>query len=474
MIRLPKIFPVTSHTDFVGYGSIFVAVRGMKADGVDFIPLAIERGATMIVIEKQVVVDPSLEHCLHEKKVPMVRVDNARRALALLSAQAHNYPARKLKIIGITGTKGKTSSAFLLEHVLATAGYKTALLSTVYNTILGQQFSTQLTTQHPDYLHLFLNICVQFGVEYVVLESAAQAYTLDRLYGIEFDGFLFTNFDQEHAEFYPTMDAYFHAKASLVAQTKKEAPVIINADNVWCKKLLHNQSNYFSFGKLDGAIYHFASLSGSRDKTSFLIELNGMKTRVVLQLIGEFNSYNATGVFALAHRLGIPIETILQAYKTFERVPGRLERYMLPNGAVCYIDYAHNPASFRSVLSALRSLTDHLIVVCGAGGDRDKTKRPLMASIATEIADFVFFTSDNPRSEDPRAIIDDMLCGVKENALNTFAIELDREAAIKRAYALSRSGDVIALLGKGPDHYQIIGDTKIYFNEAEILLGLFG
>jgi len=470
MIELPKIFPVTSHTDFVGHGSIFVAVKGMKADGVSFIPLALERGATTVVVEQQVILDHFLEHAIQEKKITLVRVPNTRRALAELSAQALNYPARKLKIIGVTGTKGKTSSAFLLNHLLQCAGYKTALLSTVYNRIGDQQFSTHLTTQHPDYLHVFLDICVRAGVDYVVLEAAAQAYSLERLYGIEFDGFIFTNFDQEHAEFYATMDDYFFAKASLVAQAKKDVPVIINADNEWCKKLLNNHDQYISFGKSVDSDYSFNHVIASYDQTLFRIIIdNHEPVALSMRLAGEFNCYNAVGVFALAHRLGISLETLSTAFTTFTHVPGRLERHILPNGAVCYIDYAHNPSSFQSVLSTLRTLTDTLIVVCGAGGDRDKTKRPIMASLATSIADFVFFTSDNPRSEDPRAIIDDMVLGVALENQHKYSIELDREEAIKAAYKRSNKGALIALLGKGPDHYQMIVDVKVYFNESEII-----
>lgn len=469
MIHFPKIFPVTSHTDFVGKGSTFVAIKGMQHKGTAFISLALDRGATTIVVEKQEMLDSSLEQRLHESSARLVRVDNARRALALLSAQALQFPARKLKIIAITGTKGKTSSAFMLEHILSKAGYKTALLSTVYNTIVGQQFSTNLTTRHPDYLHVFFDQCVNAGVEYVVLEAAAQAHSLDRLFGLEFDGFLFTNFDQEHAEFYASMDDYFQAKVSLMRQTKKDAPVVINADNVWCKKLLLDQSDHVSFGKTTQATYSFAPSKLGFDGGSCALMFDGATVEISMRLVGEFNCYNAVGVFALAHRLGVPVSIIQEGIATFERVPGRLERYALPNGAVSYIDYAHNPSSFYSVLSTLRALTGHLIVVCGSGGDRDKTKRPLMADVATRIADFVYFTTDNPRSEDPLSIIKEMIIGVAPENSHKYSVELDRELAIKKAYAMSSNKTIIALLGKGPDHYQLIGNIKVYFNEQEIL-----
>lgn len=473
MIELPKILPITSHTDFVGTGSTFIAIQGMKQNGVSYITTAVERGATTIVIEDHVILSKEIETILHEKKINLIKVANARKALATLSSQAFDYPARKLKILALTGTKGKTSSAFMLEHVLATAGYKTALLSTVYNKILQQQFCTNLTTQHPDYIHMFLHECVKAGVEYVVLEAAAQAYNLFRLHGIEFDGCIFTNFDQEHAEFYTTMDDYFYAKASLLEQAKKNTPVLINGDNQWCNTLIAKHDQYISFGKSSSNHgYQYFLTQSSSQGTECVFFGNDVKVNLSLQVAGEFNVYNALGVFGLAHKLGIPISKILEGLTTFKRVPGRLERYSMPNQAVCYIDYAHNPSSFQSVLSTLRPLTQHFIVVTGAGGDRDKTKRPLMGALATAIADFVIFTSDNPRSEDPQAIINDMLNGIEHKDCQNYAIELDREQAIKKAYALSQAGTIIALLGKGPDRYQQIGATKFYFNEEEIIKNL--
>ena len=470
----PSTFFVTSHTDFVGAGTTFVAIQGMKDNGVNHIPLAISKGATTIVVQEDVLLSESIHILLKENNCTLQRVANCRKALAHLSAQALNFPVKKLKIIGITGTKGKTSTAFFIEYILASLGYKTALLSTVYNKILTQQLPTNLTTQHPDYLHVFFDQCVKANIDYVVMEVAAQAFTLDRVFGIMFDAFLFTNFDREHAEFYTTLEDYFLAKSSLLTQCKINAPIVINEDNFWCKKII-NHSLHTTFGQQEAAHYSFKKIATTNTSSEFTITVN-KKTIVSLttQLIGDFNCYNSTGAFALCHALGNDLHKIASAIASFHSVPGRLERYQLPNKALCFIDYAHNPSSYQSVLSTLRNLTNHLIVVCGAGGDRDKGKRPLMGALATEFADCVIITSDNPRSEDPIVIIQEMIKGISLCDQSKVISEVDREEAIKKAYSISKAGSIIALLGKGPDRYQIVKDKKIYFNEAEIIhkLGL--
>ena len=470
MIHFPKTFPVTSHTDFVGPGSTFVAIQGTKLDGVSFTALALERGATTIVVSEQAVLDQELLQAISLKNAHIVRTQNCRRALASLSAQALHHPAQQLKIIGITGTKGKTTTAFLVEHMLKAAGCKTALLSTVYNKIFDQQFPTSLTTQHPDYLHVFFDQCARAGVEYVVMEVAAQAYTLDRVYGLTFDAFVFTNFDQEHAEFYATMDDYFFAKCALLKQTKVGAPVFINADSSWCKKLLEANASFFSFGT--DAQYSFKKIRSSANHTSLNLSFFQKSCSVSTALIGDFNCYNVTGAFAVCHQLGIAPATLVHALKTFKDVPGRLEKYQLPNNAFCFIDFAHNPSSYASVLATMRPLTHSLIVVCGAGGDRDRTKRPVMAGLATHYADFVIFTNDNPRTENPQTIINDLIAGIAPENSSKYSVEFDRKKAIEIAYHHSSKGSIILLLGKGPDHYQLIGNEKIYFNEAEIIQNL--
>jgi UDP-N-acetylmuramoyl-L-alanyl-D-glutamate--2,6-diaminopimelate ligase len=475
-LRLPTIFPVTCHTNHVGPNSTFVVIKGYNQDGVNYILTALEKGATVIVVQDDVELSPAITQTIAAHDARLERVANTRRALATLSAQALNYPAHKLKIIGITGTKGKTTSSFVLEHVLRSSGHTTALVSTVYNMINGQRFPMNLTTPQPDYLHVFFDLCVQSGVEYVVMEVAAQALSLHRVHGIEFDGIIFTNLDQEHAEFYPTMDEYFAAKSRIFEQCKPNAPHIINADDERCASLSEQHKNSVSFGIMSEKAHLKAEILGSvKDGIQFSATINGQThTFACPALIGTFNVYNVLGVVGMATKLGIASDAIAHALQTFSKVPGRLEQYHMPNGARCIIDYAHNPSSYQAVLSTLRALTPHLIVVFGCGGNRDKSKRPLMGAIATEIADQVILTSDNPRSEKAEDIIADIKQGIAGEHAHKVLCELDRELAIKKAYALSCDGSIVVMLGKGPDEYQMVGTVKTPFSESGIIKSLGG
>lgn len=558
---MPQMYPVACHTDNVGKGSTFVAIKGLKEDGVKYISEALKKGATKIIVEQDADLAQHIVHAIKDAGAQLEFVPSARAALAYRSARALDYPAKKLRIVGVTGTKGKTTSSFLLEHMLRSAGYKTALLSTVKNKIGDQEFVTNLTTQHPDYLHNFFALCVQAGVQVVVMEIAAQATSLHRVTGLEFDGLIFTNFDQEHLEFYPTMDDYFAAKVAILKQLKVGAPLLLNADDVRVGGLCEQFAHAKTFGVSCEADYQGKILGNSLEKLEMLIdctlsslhlstpsgladfggqaslrsmdehnnvisptlqvrpsdfpqggrddhfsfsqnrhqdatlsviknqhtqedfiapslregalcpELEGLVQHnfTCPSLVGSYNAYNILGVVSLCLELGISSEKIAEGLLSFTAVPGRLERYDLPNGATCFIDYAHNPSSYQAVLGMMRSLTSHLIVVFGCGGARDKTKRPLMGAIASEIADVVVLTSDNPRTENAQDILQDILAGISDEKMHKVVCDLDREQAIKKAYAVSKPGSVIMLLGKGPDEYQQIGTVKYPFSEKQIV-----
>lgn len=469
-ISLPSLYPVTCHTDHVGVGSTFVVIKGYTHNGSAFIPLALKNGAKTIVVEHTMELSESLIKLIAEHNAQIVRVENSRQALATLSAQAAGFPAQQLKIIGITGTKGKTTTTFVLEHILRTAGYTTALMSTVKNKIMDQDFIAPLTTAQPDYLHQFLKVCVQEKVEYVVMEVAAQALSLHRVDGIEFDGIIFTNFALEHLEFYTSMDEYFAAKCRIFKQCKKDAPALINADDPQIASL-NSYSPIITYGwspKANVIIQHVKDSVHALDCT---ISWNNLSFDLkVPALMGTFNIYNVVAALIMATYCKVSIPQVLQAVQTFMGVPGRLERYALPNGAVCIIDYAHNPLSYEQVLSMLRQLTQDLIVVFGAGGNRDASKRPIMGALATRYADKIILTLDNPRTEDPVDIINDIEQGIIEKY--KVVHELDREKAIQKAYAFSKKGSIIALLGKGPEQYQIIGEQKIPFSEKKVIHGI--
>jgi len=515
-VTIPSTFPVTCHTDFVEQDSIFVAIEGYADNGINYIRTAIEKGARTIVVHHTVILDDELHSFIQKHNVVIERVDNTRKALAFLSAQAAQFPAQKLKIIGITGTKGKTTTSFLLEHILRSAGYKTALISSAKNRIGGHDFPAPLTTPQPDYLQQFLKIAVEHDVDYVIMEVAAQALTLHRVEGITFCGIIFTNFSLEHLEFYPTLDDYFAAKARIFLMATPDAPLLINADDEHGRQLLKQLPIAIAYGFYTpssniSAILRYTpsghsgraeenkTFDGDPDwnnmeigakgylraaKKNYLGSLLSNPTQLIELtishqntahnftcpiLFGAYNAYNIIAATSMAQELNIDIPTIQQALQTFAGVPGRLQKHVLPNGASCFIDYAHNPESFTAVLTTLRALTDHLIVVFGAGGGRDKSKRPMMGNIAAQIADIVIVTSDNPRLENPYDITQDIVNGIQDEFRYKIVQELDRKRAIEAAYLFSDSGSIIALLGKGPDEYQIIGTTKHYFSEREIV-----
>jgi len=464
-ITMPATWPVTCHTDYVGRGSTFVAIRGMSHDGIVYISTAIKNGATTIVLAEGAAVSDEVAQCMRDARVAVHYVPDTRKALVELSAQAAGYPARQLKIIGITGTKGKTTTTFLLAHILQEAGKKVAYISTVHNKIMDIVLPASLTTPQPDYLHQFLRTCVNSGVEYVMMEVAAQALTLHRVHDIMFDGVVFTNFAHEHLEFYATMDDYFDAKCLIFKQIKLHTPVLINADDAACAPLM--QHNFLGFGFEQPAEIQGTIMSS----TVCTIQVHDNVFTCPL-LMGNFNAYNLLAAVGMALQLDIDARVINTALQNFPGVPGRMQQFIVPNGARFIIDYAHNPSSYQAVLSMLRSQTDDLMVIFGAGGKRDKQKRPIMGGIAADLADTIILTSDNPRTEDPYVIMDDIAAGIPIDKKYKVVREVDREKAIKIAYQHSRAGSVVVILGKGTDEYQIIGEIKIPFSEKQIIQAL--
>jgi len=471
---VPKIFTVTCHTDMVGPGSTFVAIKGYKEDGVSYIPVALEKGAGTIVVEHGTSLSPETEKLIKEKKASLLFVKDARKELARLSAEKLNYPANKLRIIAVTGTKGKTTTAAFMEHLLKTAGYKTARLTSESNAILDYTEPAALTTPSADYLHHFFDVSVKKGVEWVVLEVAAHALALDRTAGLCFDGIIFTNFESEHLEFFENDEEYFKAKLRIFEQLKEGAPAFVNSDNKECRKIPTLYPFVKTFG-LDNSLVDITAFvdSGAEHRLAFTLPWKGRKARLQAPLIrGIFNMYNILGVIAVALEIGVEIEDIATALDSFQGIPGRQDWYQLPNGAQAVVDFAHTPGSFKAVLSLVRMLTDHLIVVCGAGGDRDSSKRARMGEVASRYADILILTSDNPRTESPDAIIDDILAGVPEEKVKKVICEVDRVKAIKRAYNLSRYKSIIAVLGKGTEETQIIGANAFPFSDVTVLKSL--
>ena len=449
---LKQHFPVTCHTDHVGPASTFVCIHGMKKDGTEFIPLALSKGATKIVVERSAHIPEQMHERIRQHGATIEFVDDARAALAQLSAQAAGFPAKQLRIIGITGTKGKTTVSFILRHILAKLGKRVAMLSTVHNAILDTIYPAELTTAQPDYLHQFLKTCVEQNVEWVVLEIAAQAFSLNRVDTIELDAAIYTNVSPEHGEFYPTFIAYTEAKSRIFNHLKTEtAPIILNADDPIVKA-----QGWTCNRNLCHPI--------------FLYQDRMQRHAYPETLLGDYNAHNAYMALNCLEALGLGYEKDLaKLLDDFPPVPGRLEKYVLKNGARAYIDYAHNHSSTKAVLSALREHTTDLIVVIGCSGDRDKTKRPHMGAEAALWGNTVYVTSDNPRSEDPDAIIRDVVAGIPQTTTAHVIVDADRGKAIRAACAQAKPESIIAILGKGPDEYTIIKGVKYPFIEKNIL-----
>jgi UDP-N-acetylmuramoyl-L-alanyl-D-glutamate--2,6-diaminopimelate ligase len=465
---MPLLFPVTAHTQHVGPGSSFVAIKGFSQDGAGHIPEALKRGAHTIVVETGTLLSPETIACINDHNATLVSVPNTRSALAQLSAHAAGNPAQHLKIIGITGTKGKTTSTFLLEHILHNSGIKTARITGVTNRINGYEMPACLTTPQPDYLHQFFKLCVEQGVTHVVMEVAAQALSLDRVHTVVFDGIIFTNIAREHLEFYATMEEYFATKCRIFEHTTEQSICLVNSDDPQCAMLVQHFPSAVSYGFNKNGMIQAQTVD---TQCALIVDLEGNKFTCP-SLIGHYNAQNLLGICIMALKLGLSAEKINTALATFGSIPGRMEKYLLPNQALCIIDYAHNPSSYAALLSTLRPLTDHLIVIFGASGTRDKGKRPLMGAQAAAYADLIILTTDNPGPEDPFTIMHDIAAGIPAAAQCVIIKEPDRARAIEIGYAQSRKNSIIALLGKGPDEYQVIQGIKYRFSERELVQSL--
>jgi UDP-N-acetylmuramoyl-L-alanyl-D-glutamate--2,6-diaminopimelate ligase len=437
---MPKKFLVTCNTNHVTTGSTFVAIKGFKTDGNNFIPQAVQNGATTIVSEA--LPPKNLSHIKH------IKVKNARKALAQLCTQVYNNPCSKLKIIGITGTKGKTTTTYLVEHILASCGKKTACLSTIQNKILDQKENALNTTPQSDYIHMFLDQCVKRGVEYVVIEVSSHALSLHRTLYITFDIIGFTNLKQDHLDFYKNKINYFNAKCKIFRQIKQQGVTVINTDDQWGKRAA---TRVQKFCKMPIAYLN---------KTNLICTNNH-------NLLGNFNAHNATMAYLICKKLGLKKEKIMQAIKQFEGVPGRLQLHVLKNGAHAFVDFAHNPSAMKAVLQTLRPTTKDLIVVFGCGGDRDKTKRPIMGNIAAQYADKIIITDDNPRSESSEQIAQNILTGITPKNQKKCTIQLNRKKAIAHATQIAQSHSVITILGKGHENYYLKNGKKSHFDDFE-------
>jgi len=446
-------------------GNLFIALKGTQSDGHQYIPVAIEKGATAIVCE-------TLPDSLNESVTYIVTPDTE-VATGKLATHFFGNPTEKLDLIGVTGTNGKTTTTTLLYNVFRYFGYKTGLLSTVCNYIDGEELPTTHTTPDPITLNRLLGEMADAGCKYVFMEVSSHALAQKRISGLKFKGGIFTNLTRDHLDYHETFANYLKAKKTFFDQLPKNAFSLTNLDDKNGLVMTQNtRSTVYTY-----SLRSLADFKGKLLESHFEgMILNFNQKELIVQFIGKFNAYNLLAVFGAACLLGKKEEDVLVALSTLTPVNGRFESLRSPKGYTAIVDYAHTPDALVNVLNAIHGVLEgkgQVITVVGAGGNRDKGKRPIMAQEAVKGSNRVIITSDNPRFEEPQTIIEDMLAGLdKEQRKNVLAIT-DRREAIRTACMLAQTGDVVLVAGKGHETYQEIKGVKHHFDDKEILKEVF-
>jgi UDP-N-acetylmuramyl-tripeptide synthetase len=449
-------------------GDLFFCVRGEKSDGHRFLPDVTARGAAAAVVDAD-----------GPYPLPVLRVPNVREAMPLLSAAFFGYPSRKLALVGITGTNGKTTTTFLLSAIVRAAGRGAGIIGTIGARINDIELPGDRTTpEAPDFQSLLAQMASADTGSGMVgsAEVSSHALILQRTAGCEFDVAVFTNLTQDHLDFHQTMEAYFQAKALLFTEyprsSDKRFTGVINVDDAYGRRLAElSAGTVLTYGIDSPADFQATEIQGTARGLQYRLKTAEGDFSVSLRLGGLFNVYNSLAAMGAARALGISWDVILPAIAAACGVPGRFES-VEAEGAVqefsVIVDYAHSPDGLENVLRSARALNPRrLISVFGCGGDRDRTKRPIMGRIAAELSDRIIVTSDNPRSEDPHAILAEILTGIPAERLERVEPEVDRRAAIRRAVQLAEPGDLVVIAGKGHETYQIFAHETIHFDDRE-------
>ena len=435
-------------------GDIFVALSGISVDGHNFIAKAIELGAKMIIVSKEVEI--------LDKNVTYIKVEDTRQSLGLIASNFYGWPQNALKIIGITGTNGKTTSTFILEKLLG----RCSRIGTVEYKIGEEIIEAPNTTPESLDLVKMMKKTLDLGIEYFVMEVSSHALEMGRVEMLKFDAAIFTNLSQDHLDYHKDMDSYFKAKRKLFLKLKDSKKGSYNIDDIH-GKLLFEEFGGISYSSKSG-ILKGEILENKLHTTIVSIEYNGKKVVEEIKLLGLFNLYNLMGVMGALINLGFSFEELCKRLGNLQGVPGRFQGVEAGQNFNVIVDYAHTPDALTNILKALVEIKKtRIITIFGAGGDRDKTKRPLMAVEAAKYSDLVLITSDNPRTENPEDILDDVEKGFEKHDV-AYERYVDREEAIKRAIDLAQKDDIILIAGKGHETYQIIGKEKQHFDDREM------
>jgi UDP-N-acetylmuramoyl-L-alanyl-D-glutamate--2,6-diaminopimelate ligase len=453
--------------------SVFVAIRGNEKDGHDFIEQALQNGAMAIVVENKSKVPP-------ECSVLVLEVSDSRAILDHLASRFYFFPSHELICIGITGTNGKTSITYILEHILNQNKKLTGVIGTVNHRVNEKVWETSNTTPDPVTLQKRLREFLDAGAVCAALEVTSHALSQKRVDSVNFNTVVFTNLTLDHLDYHKTMQNYFETKQRLFTElmdssVKKPKFAIVNIDDSYGRKLkIADDVVCWTYGKKESD-FQFKILNMNFSETEFEIKTPVELTTLKLPLCGEHTIYNIIAGVAAAITCGVSLQQSFKALQSFHGVPGRLQKVFHASEKIVFVDYAHTPDALLNVLKTLQEirksskLRNKIITVFGCGGDRDKSKRPIMAKIAEEQSDFVLITSDNPRTESPEVIVQEVAKGLSSGFAN-FQIEVDREKAIQFAIQMAHEGDVVLIAGKGHENYQIIGTEKRHFSDFEMAL----
>jgi UDP-N-acetylmuramoyl-L-alanyl-D-glutamate--2,6-diaminopimelate ligase len=442
-------------------GFLFAAWKGALRDGIDFVDDAVRRGAVAVLSDR-----PRPEN----RDIAWVRVFDPREALALSAANFYDHPADKMKLVGITGTKGKTTISYILESILQQAGLAVGVIGTISHRGPGFELKAVRTTPESVDLQRMLNEMVDRGVTHCIMEVSSHSLELKRVAGIGFDIAVFTNLSGEHLDFHHTMEEYFAAKKKIFALNAKKRTAVVNQDDPWGRRLIADlPMNTVTFGFEPAALVRAerAKFSGAGIEAS--VKYPGGQMILTSPLAGKYNLSNLLASFAAAMALGVPVTVIKDGIAGLRQIPGRFEKVDNDRGFHVIVDYAHTDASLESLLETVRDLKPaRIILVFGAGGDRDKAKRPRMGEVAARYADWTFLTTDNPRTEDPASILAEIEMGFVSADCKKYSVVPDRREAIAQALASAGKGDFVVLAGKGHETTQTAGPMTVPFSDAEV------
>ncbi len=442
-------------------GNLFVAVLGTQVDGHQFIDSCIKNGASVIVCEN---IPKQLQANTH-----YIKVENSSHALGIMAANFYDNPSKKLKLVGITGTNGKTSTVTLLFNLYRSLGYSVGLLSTVENKIDNENIPATHTTPDAIKINELLNDMVEAGCGYCFMEISSHALVQNRISGLEFTGGIFSNITHDHLDFHKTFAEYIKAKKIFFDGLNKNAFALVNTDDKNGLVMVQNtKAKVKTYSLRNVSDYRAKIIENSFEGLHLIMD----ESEVWVPLVGSFNAHNLMAVYGAAMELGSDKEEVLKALSTIKTAEGRFEPMRSPDGKIAIVDYAHTPDAIKNVLNTINDIrtgNEQLITVVGAGGNRDKTKRPEMAALAAALSSRVILTSDNPRNEDPEAIINDMETGISTLLKNKVISITNRREAIKTACVLAQKGDIILVAGKGHEKYQEVNGVRHHFDDKEVL-----